>query len=263
MSTDTASAIGQNTEARVLIYGQFDRAQVDAQLADRGLLGNPKIGVFHSWDPPSPDSTLSLQDTKKVMGEFDFYWPGLATSEWTSINANWVAQYVPTIDTYAHGIVARCNVVVKADLAAALDEVNATYPGLFNIRTGIDVGNTNRYGGCSNNGEARFARNTTNISRHSWGQPIDMSTVANAQGGVPVMDCRIVRIFRAHNFAWGGNFLRPDGMHFEWVGTPRNLVQYPSRYCPNTPSGGPEGFAAAAVRGGLGTLFAGDGLAGE
>jgi hypothetical protein len=274
MSTDTATAIGQTTEARVLIYGQFDHAQLDAELAARGLLGNPKIGVFHSWDPPSPDNTLSLQDTKKLMGEFDFYWPGLATSEWTSINANWVAQYVPTVDAYAHGIVARCNIVMKADLAAALNEVEATYPGLFNIRTGIDVANTNRYGGCSNNGEARFARNTTNISRHSWGQPIDMSTVANAQGGVPVMDCRIVRIFRAHNFAWGGNFLRPDGMHFEWVGTPRNTIQYPSRYCPNTPSGLPEGIvvgptptrpaiSATPAPIGLGTLFAGDGLAGE
>jgi hypothetical protein len=271
MSTDTASAIGQNTEARVLVYGQFDHQALDAQLAARGLLGNPKIGVYHSWDPPSPDNTLSLAETKRVMGEFDFYWPLLATAEWTSINANWIAQYVSSVDVYAHGIVARCNVVIKADLAAALDEVNATYPGLFNIRTGIDVGNTNRYGGCSNNGEARFARNTTNISRHSWGQPIDMSTVANAQGGVPVMDCRIVRIFRSHNFAWGGNFLRPDGMHFEWVGTPRNTIQYPSPYCPNTPSGLPEGLATtpsfaapvAATIHGLGTLFSGDGLAGE
>jgi hypothetical protein len=52
------------------------------------------------------------------------------------------------------------------------------------------------------------------------------------------MDCRIVRIFRKHNFAWGGNFINPDGMHFEWVGDPRNAYQYPSRYCPNVPSGG-------------------------
>ena len=58
------------------------------------------------------------------------------------------------------------------------------------------------------------------------------------------MDCRIVRIFRKHNFAWGGNFMLPDGMHFEWVGEPRNTYQYPSRYCPNVPSGGIESLAA-------------------
>ena len=42
-----------------------------------------------------------------------------------------------------------------------------------------------------------------------------------------------MRIFRKHDFAWGGNFLTPDGMHFEWVGEPRDQLQYPSTYCPN------------------------------
>jgi hypothetical protein len=47
------------------------------------------------------------------------------------------------------------------------------------------------------------------------------------------MDCRVVQIFRKHNFAWGGNFLRPDGMHFEWVGERRDLITTPDRYCSN------------------------------
>ena len=42
-----------------------------------------------------------------------------------------------------------------------------------------------------------------------------------------------MRIFRKHGFAWGGNFLVPDGMHFEWVGEPRDQYPYPSRFCPN------------------------------
>ena len=50
------------------------------------------------------------------------------------------------------------------------------------------------------------------------------------------MDCTVVRIFRKHNYAWGGNFLRADGMHFEWVGERRDLYQYPSKYCPNLPT---------------------------
>jgi hypothetical protein len=61
----------------------------------------------------------------------------------------------------------------------------------------------------------------------------DTNTVSNCLGCRPVMHCDVVRIFRKHGFAWGGNFRRPDGMHFEWVGEPRHLVDFPSEYCPN------------------------------
>ena len=124
--------------------------------------------------------------------------------------------------------------------------------------------NANTFGGCFG---PRFTRivgtQLGTLSRHTWAQALDTNTVANCQGCVPQMDCRVVRIFRAHNFAWGGNFLLSDGMHFEWVGEPRNTYQYPSRYCPNVPSGGIESFAL--TRDSRGDMFANDGwaLAGE
>ena len=59
-----------------------------------------------------------------------------------------------------------------------------------------------------------------------------MNTTTNVEGGVPHMDCRVVQIFRKWGFAWGGNFLVSDGMHFEYVGSARDQVGYPSRYCP-------------------------------
>ncbi len=108
------------------------------------------------------------------------------------------------------------------------------------------------------------ALNSVRLSRHTWAQALDTNTVSNCQGCVPQMDCRVVRIFRAHNFAWGGNFLNPDGMHFEWVGEPRNTYLYPSRYCPNVPGGGLQSFGLALSEGGQdsrGTMFADDGWA--
>jgi hypothetical protein len=65
-----------------------------------------------------------------------------------------------------------------------------------------------------------------------------MNTVENVEGTPPTMNCDVVRIFRKWGFAWGGNFLQGDGMHFEWVGQRRDQFAYPSRYCPNiVPSG--------------------------
>jgi hypothetical protein len=247
---------------RVFIYNPPDRALLEQQLSAWGLLTDSKVRVRRSWDAFDPDSTLSLVRTKTLLGEFDIDYANLSLSGWTSMSPTWVAANLPSSRrSYPSGILARCHNRVHADLTAALQAVvNAGLAG------GIDVANANAYGGCAT-GSARFSRITGNlgsVSRHSWGQPLDINTVSNCQGCVPRMDCRIVRIFRAHNFAWGGNFLTPDGMHFEWVGERRDGIAYASKYCPNTvtssTSGSPatrQGPPAPAL---LGQLFADDGL---
>lgn len=87
---------------------------------------------------------------------------------------------------------------------------------------------------------------------------VDTNTQGSCMGCAPPdMDCRTVRVFRKHGFAWGGNFLRPDGMHFEWVGEPRHQGLYPSRYCPNVESATNAAFGGDTQRS---TLFVEDGL---
>jgi len=261
MSTQQASLLGAALDTRVLIYGRFDRSALQTALAQRGLAGNSKVRIRQSWDAPDPDSTMSMSRTKALLGEFQMNYSNLTELGWTAVDDAWRNQYLPPArEDYPAGIKAMCNKTVKGDLTAALQEVvDAGLAG------GIDVANSNSYGGCSP-GQARLARITQSlgsVSRHSWGQPIDINTITNCQGCVPPMDCRIVRIFRKHNFAWGGNFLTPDGMHFEWVGEVRNMLQYPSKYCPNLPGGQVQSANVPPPPTSRGTLFADDGLVQE
>ena len=256
MSTTQADALGAVLPTSVLIYGQFDRSTLDASLAAHGISTNPRIRVRRSWDPFDPDSTIGLARTKKLLGQFAY---SVTASGAVLVDDAWRNAYIPAREPYPTGIHAACNNAMKGDLAAALQAVvNAGLAGA------IDVGNANTYGGCFG---PRFSRivgtQLGSLSRHTWAQALDTNTVSNCQGCVPQMDCRVVRIFRAHNFAWGGNFLNPDGMHFEWVGEPRNTYLYPSRYCPNVVGGGIESFALS--RDNRDAMFAADGwaLAGE
>jgi D-alanyl-D-alanine carboxypeptidase len=267
MSMEQANVMFSGTAlaTRVLVYGVSNRGALDAALAARGVDGNPKARIRRSWDAPDPDSTLSVIQTKVLLGEFDIDYANLSLNGWTSMSPEWVAANLPARRTYPTGIRALCHNAVHADLTAALQEVvDAGLAG------GIDAANANTYGGCGT-GQARFARITGNlgsVSRHSWGQALDTNTVTNCQGCVPQMDCRIVQIFRKHNFAWGGNFLTPDGMHFEWVGERRDGLVYPSRYCPTsttTSARSPSSQRAAPVTEtvGLGTIFGYDGFGGD
>jgi len=252
MSTSQANVLGATLSTSVLIYGQFDRAALDAGLAARGLSTDPAIRVRRSWDPFDPDSTLGLAKTKKALGELAYT---VTSSGAMLVDDGWRAAFIPDREPYPTGIRAACNVAIRADLAAALQAV--VDAGLAGA---IDVNNANTFGGCFG---PRFTRivgtQLGTLSRHTWGQALDTNTTSNCEGCVPQMDCRVVRIFRAHNFAWGGNFLNRDGMHFEWVGEPRNTLQYPSRYCPNVASGGIESFGVG--RDNRGSMFADDGWA--
>ena len=51
------------------------------------------------------------------------------------------------------------------------------------------------------------------------------------------MNCTVVQILRKYGFAWGGNFLTPDGMHIEWVGERRDQLSYPSTLLPERARG--------------------------
>ncbi|MCU1366140.1 MAG: hypothetical protein JWN39_1779 [Ilumatobacteraceae bacterium] len=232
VTPEQADQIGATTVTRIVVWGFDSRDAMNQQLAAVGLDPRVDVRIRRSWDPFDPDSQIGMAETKAKLGEFAFRVQ--ANGADASLAADWEATHLPPdrqVLSAAIPIKARCNLAITTDLSAALDEVAAVGLG-----GAIDVGNANTFGGCFYPRFNRLSGNLGILSRHSWGQALDTNTTQNAQGNTPHMNCDVVRIFRKHNFAWGGNFLTPDGMHFEWVGTRRDQYLYPSRFCPNVPT---------------------------
>jgi hypothetical protein len=60
-------------------------------------------------------------------------------------------------------------------------------------------------------------------SFHAYGAAIDINAPQNPQGSKPTMNREVVRIFERWGFNWGGDFLIPDGHHFEFWRVPDQL----------------------------------------
>lgn len=59
------------------------------------------------------------------------------------------------------------------------------------------------------------------LSHHSWGMAVDLNAHENTFGARPNMDRRVVEIFEDRwGLTWGGRWIVPDGMHFEWIKFP-------------------------------------------
>lgn len=72
------------------------------------------------------------------------------------------------------------------------------------------------YAGCYS---ARFILSDPSgrLSSHAWGAAFDINAPGNAYGAEPTMDRRLVRHMEEWGLFWGGRWMIPDGMHFEWA----------------------------------------------
>lgn len=226
MSSTAAASLGEMPVSQIAITSIDSPSSVLAGLKKKGITIGTVYRLRTSWDRENPDSTLGTATTKKLLGEFS-YRPTVGSSilvagSWTSSNIAWKMRYTDI------KLGNNCHKIVVGAIQGALTEIKGAGLSRF-----IDTQNSNRYGGCFVGRYNRLAGNFGAPSRHAWGMAIDINTDTNPQGGVPQMNCAVVRIFRKWGFAWGGNFWPKDGMHFEYVGERRDQLGYPSRYCPN------------------------------
>jgi hypothetical protein len=66
--------------------------------------------------------------------------------------------------------------------------------------------------GCFN---IRNKRGALSSSIHSWALAIDLNAAWNRFGQKPTMSKELVACFKEAGFDWGGDWSKPDGMHFQ------------------------------------------------
>jgi len=227
VSVSLAQRLGVNRDSFVLIWGFEDREAILSALAERSAaLGRHR--ALGSWMNDPADDTLSSEGLKEELGEF-----AITGDRSIRVDPAWTKANLTTVRwRVGNRTVSKvCHRVVAAASEAVFDHI--TDAGLDGY---IDVEVTRSSGGCFLARVVRSIGSTSgrNLSTHTWGAAIDINTKANCLGCKPVIACEIVQIFRSHGFAWGGNFLTPDGMHFEWVGEARDQTPTrPGEYCPS------------------------------
>ena len=149
------------------------------------------------------DAVLPPVQIKLRFGEFAAA-PDPSRSGYLKIDPAWERAHLATERVPILGEVT-CNVGLFAQLRGALREL---------VRRGL-ADTITSFSGC-------FARRYANrdpdasISHHTWGIAVDINVPANAYGAPPHQDPRLVSVFERWGFIWGGRFIVPDGMHFEY-----------------------------------------------
>ncbi|HJP66917.1 MAG TPA: M15 family metallopeptidase [Actinomycetota bacterium] len=150
------------------------------------------------------DAVLPPVRLKELFGEFA---ARPTAGGYIHMDPRWTATHIVTATVPILGHVT-CNRAIIPQLRGALDEIARRGYGSL-----IDPAD---YGGCYS---PRFLnRNpSAGLSHHAWGVAVDVNVSSNPFGHTAHQDPRVVAAFARWGFTWGGNWLLPDGMHFEFV----------------------------------------------
>jgi hypothetical protein len=211
VSTVTGASMGIATPRYLLISlaPAASRNMVEEELR-RALPEGTRLRVRGPGETPvfrHGDAVLPVSQIKELFGEFAAR-PGpdgtvLIDPDWVALNI--VSASVPLLGTV------RCHKAVLPQITAAFEEISRR--GLGGL---VKQGD---FGGCYS---ARFLNREaeSGLSHHAWGIALDLNVSENPFGAEPSIDPRLVEILDRWGFTWGGRWLMPDGMHFEFLRWP-------------------------------------------
>jgi hypothetical protein len=153
------------------------------------------------------DPVLPVALVKQRFGEFSMR--PLAGDE-VEVDPTWKELNIVTVEVAPLGRF-ECHRLLVPYIRGVIDELARA--GLLGQ---LDPADFQLAGGCFN---ARLNRGSDpgfSVSRHSWGIAFDVNPTSNAFGAEPTMAAEVVEVFRRWGFSWGGTWVLPDGMHFEW-----------------------------------------------
>ncbi|MGZ4149882.1 MAG: M15 family metallopeptidase, partial [Actinomycetota bacterium] len=221
VSRRTAAALGITAQQYLLVQapGGFSEHEIRALVPAGTQMRIRPPGEAHFLR--QADAVLPPVMLKAAFGEFAAS-PDLLPGEWLRMSAAWRASHIVTASVPVLGSVT-CNAALIPQLRAALQEVERR--GLASLI------HTDDYGGCF---AARIIPGSIGhaLSAHAFGGAIDINVHDNLVGALPHQDPRLVAVFQRWGFTWGGWWMRPDGMHFEFQCFPPGLGPAGVLVCP-------------------------------
>jgi D-alanyl-D-alanine carboxypeptidase len=146
---------------------------------------------------------------KEVFGEFAAVQQ--ADPAFLTIDPGWVDRNIVTTTVPLLGTVSCHRRLIPMVRGALRDVIRAGLAPEVKVYSGCWVART-------------VARSSTAPpSTHAYGASIDINAPYSPYGAPPNMHPGVVRIFEDWGFNWGGDFLIPDGHHFEFWSIPDQL----------------------------------------
>ena len=188
----------------ILVRTDAGRAALERAAAP---LSDRPIAVVREGDAPYLRYAHSTSPQARFKEEFGEFAARPNTDGTVEIDPQWVADNIVERSVPLLGEV-RCHRKLIQQLRLALSEIETE--GLGPQVKG------DQFAGCFS---PRFIGRDPNgrLSTHSWGAALDLNAAENPLGRRPTMQGGIVGAFLAAGFNWGGEWLIPDGMHFEWA----------------------------------------------